>query len=181
MDRKDFIKSLGMASGCMLLFNQRGVAAGGYPAASNSGDEGMQNKFFEHWIVSLMENLEEHLEPDELKTLLEDCGRDCAHRSSVHELAESCNGDVDILITGLATFLGQKNCYRENDTVTLKYPKCYCELVDKGPEKLPGSYCLCSRGWVVEMFETAAKKPVQVELLKSVKRGDPHCEFTVKL
>ncbi|HUX05914.1 MAG TPA: DUF6144 family protein [Acidobacteriota bacterium] len=141
----------------------------------------MRRRFFEHWIVSLMENLEANLKPEELTRLMEGCGRDCAHRSSVHKLAESCNGDVDILLSGLATFLGKNNCFRENDTVTLKYPKCYCEMVNKGPERLPDSYCLCSRGWVVEMFETAAQKPVQVELIKSVKRGDPHCEFTVRI
>jgi hypothetical protein len=181
MERKDFLKSLGLASGCMLLFKEGGIAACRRPAAAQTEDEAMWQRFFERWITSLMENLEEHLEPGELNGLMEDCGRDCARRSPVHKLAESCVGEVDKLVDGLAKFVGTENCYREGDTVHLKYPKCYCELVDRGPERLPDSYCLCSRGWVVEMFGAAAGKPVGVEILKSVKRGDPHCEFSIAL
>jgi hypothetical protein len=181
MDRKEFLKAAGLASGCMLLFKEGGMASGLCPAKITQEGEAMRKAFFERWITSLMENLEEHLDPAELKGLMEDCGRDCARHSSVHSMAESCKGDVDKFVGTMAKFLGKENCYREGQTVHLKYPKCYCELVDRGPEKLPGSYCLCSRGWVVEMFGAAAGKPVEVEILKSIKRGDAHCEFSVAL
>jgi predicted hydrocarbon binding protein len=36
-------------------------------------------------------------------------------------------------------------------------------------------------GWVLEMFETVAQKPVRVELVHSVKRGASSCKFLVRL
>lgn len=181
MDRKEFLRKVGVASGCMLVFQggRAGATAAGRP--QQEGDMSHRKKFKEAWILSLMENLEEQLGEDERSRLMEACGRACARRSSVRKLAESCQGKVEKLVGGLADFLGKENCYVEDNTVFLKYDKCYCELVDKGPERLPNTYCLCSRGWVVEMFETAAQRPVKVEILKSIKRGDPHCEFTVQL
>ena len=61
------------------------------------------------------------------------------------------------------------------------YPRCFCHLVAKGPERLPDIYCLCSRGWLKEMFETVLGELVEVDLLDSVKRGADQCGFTVRL
>ena len=138
-------------------------------------------EFRENWISSLMGNLEKHVDSESLACVMEDCGRDCARRSSIRPLAEACEGDVDGLVSGLAKILGKDNCRREGDKVRVIYPKCYCEMVSKGPEDLPESYCLCSRGWVLEMFETAAGRPLEVEMLSTIKRGDPQCEIVIQL
>ena len=140
-----------------------------------------RQKFKETWITSLMESLEERFDLRARTALMEDCGRACARRSTVHPLADSCDGDVDKLVGGLARLLGKENCSREGGIVRLKYPRCFCELVNNGPERLLDTYCLCSRGWLVEMFETAAKKIVEVDVLRTIKRGDPHCEFVVRI
>jgi predicted hydrocarbon binding protein len=137
--------------------------------------------FKEAWLTSLMENLEEQFGEEERTKLMEECGRNCARRSSVHKTAESAAGNVSKLVKSLANFLGKENCVLENNHVLLRYGKCYCELVDKGPERLPDTYCLCSRGWIVEMFETAAQKPVTVDVIKTIKRGDPLCEFSISI
>jgi predicted hydrocarbon binding protein len=47
--------------------------------------------------------------------------------------------------------------------------------------QLPASYCLCSAGWVQEMFETVTGRPVHVELIRSIKGGAPDCRFVVRL
>jgi len=43
------------------------------------------------------------------------------------------------------------------------------------------AYCNCSRGWIREKLESALKKPVKVELEKSVIQGDSLCRFKVTL
>ena len=111
---------------------------------------------------------------------MESCGRDCARRGAI-KLAESCKGNVEKMIATLAKSLGNENNYIEGDEIHIGWNKCLCELVDKGPDRLSDTYCLCSRGWVLEMFETAAQKLVKVEMLQTVKRGDPCCKFIVRL
>jgi len=65
--------------------------------------------------------------------------------------------------------------------VELRYPKCYCPLVAAGATRMSPTYCNCSRGWVLEHFETATGKPVTVKLTHSIKRGDTFCRFLIHL
>ena len=57
--------------------------------------------------------------------------------------------------------------------------KCLCTLVESCPAGLSPTFCLCSVGYVKEMHEQMFKKPVEVELLSSVLRGDPRCKFKI--
>ncbi len=127
-----------------------------------------------------MENLDRHLDEDTRIELMESCGRSCARHESIR-MAESCRGDVGSLVSRLGKIIGEQNATVKGDTVHLQYDKCYCPLVAKGPEILSDTWCNCSRGWVLEMFETAAEKSVKVELVQSIKRGDPCCRFVVRL
>jgi hypothetical protein len=137
-------------------------------------------KFKEKWITSFMKNLEERLDEKRRTELMIACGRDCARREAIG-MAKSCKGDVDALVKKLARILGKDNCRRQKDQVHLTYTKCFCKLVNKGPARLPDAYCICSQGWVMEMFETAAQKPVKVQILQTIKRGAPSCKFVASL
>jgi predicted hydrocarbon binding protein len=132
------------------------------------------------WIITFMKNLNAHCDEETRTQLMLSCGRDCARHASI-TLAETSKGDVDKFISKLAKIIGKENCYRESDSVHLTYNKCLCKMVSKEPEKLSDTYCICSKGWLLEMFETAAQKPVQVEILQTIKRGHPSCKFIVKL
>jgi predicted hydrocarbon binding protein len=134
----------------------------------------------ERWIQSLMTAMDAQLAEGTKADLMEPCGRACARLGPIAS-AEKCRGDVDKLVATLEKWLGQGNAQKEGDLVHVVYPRCLCHLVAKGPERLPDTYCLCSRGWLKEMFETVVKHPVEVDLLESVKRGADQCRFTVTL
>jgi len=73
---------------------------------------------------------------------------------------------------------------REGENIYVVYDKCYCPLGRALLKDYPGqlsSYCNCSRGWIREMFESALKRPVEVELEKSIIQGDNLCRFKVIL
>ena len=53
--------------------------------------------------------------------------------------------------------------------------------VASGPDRLPDTYCNCSRGWLLEVFENITGKPASVELLSSIRRGGADCRFVVRL
>jgi predicted hydrocarbon binding protein len=52
-------------------------------------------------------------------------------------------------------------------------------MVESKPAGLSPTFCLCSLGYVKEMHEQMFMKPVEVELLSSVLRGDPSCKFKI--
>ncbi|MBP1607915.1 MAG: hypothetical protein H6Q04_150 [Acidobacteria bacterium] len=56
---------------------------------------------------------------------------------------------------------------------------CLCPMVENKPTGLSPTFCLCSLGYVKEMHEQMFKKPIEVELLTSVLRGDPRCKFKI--
>jgi hypothetical protein len=56
---------------------------------------------------------------------------------------------------------------------------CLCPMVETKPAGLSPTFCLCSLGYVKETHEQIFKKPVEVELVSSVLRGDPRCKFKI--
>jgi len=52
-------------------------------------------------------------------------------------------------------------------------------------KKVPGkknksaSFCNCSRGWLMEIFETVLEEPVTVEMEDSIMKGGEQCRFSV--
>jgi hypothetical protein len=180
MKRIDFLKS---ACGCGL-----GLAGGASALASAAWTQTAREKecesmkrFKDVWIASLMENLEKTLDEKSLQKLMNTNGRSCAARSTLRKTAESCRGDVAKWVKTVGGKLSKELCRVEGNTVYWGYPRCYCELVASGPERLPDSYCLCSAGWVQEMFEIVAGHPVKVEIVRTIKRGAPDCRFIVRV
>ncbi len=138
-------------------------------------------KMHQAWITSLMESLDANVDDPTRTRLMLSAGRACARRSGILAQAQAAKGDLDKLVATMAKHVGQDNCRREGNVVRLRYPKCYCPIVAAGPERLSNTWCHCSRGWVHEVFETVAGKPVKVELTHSIKRGDPDCRFIIRL
>jgi predicted hydrocarbon binding protein len=134
----------------------------------------------QRWIENLMAAMDAHLDEGTRAALLEPCGRACAQTGAMAS-AKKCQGDVDKLVATLERWIGQGNAHRDGGVVHVVYPRCFCHLVAKGPERLPETYCLCSRGWLKEMFETVVNHAVEVALLESVKCGGEQCRFTVTL
>jgi predicted hydrocarbon binding protein len=139
-----------------------------------------EKKFTERWVKNLIESLDAHADEETKTAVMESCGRACARAGAISS-AQKCQGDLDKLLAALESWIGKGNTGRDGDVVHIVYPKCFCHLVSDGPARLPDSYCLCSQGWLKEMFETVTGKAVRVELLESVKRGGDQCSFKVQL
>ena len=180
MNRKEFVKMmchLGIGSGaCLLARGQTASAA----AAPLQEEENMQRKerFTRDWIESLMTNMDSQLDAAARIRLMEACGRACARNGAV-KAARASNGDLDKLLATMRKWIGEANVRKEGNQVFQTYTKCLCPQVQSGSGKLSDTYCHCSRGWVKEMYETVVGKPVQVELLESIKRGGKFCRFII--
>ena len=58
---------------------------------------------------------------------------------------------------------------------------CHCPLARAGAATapLPDPYCCCGGGWYGGIWEFILERPVRVEVIRSVMRGDEHCAFAV--
>ena len=139
----------------------------------------MVNDFTGQRVVNLIAQLDEALDEATRAGIMEACGRKCARAGAV-EAARQANGDVGTLVATLRGWIGDDNIAIDGDTVSVRYPKCFCEMAH-GIEGLSPTYCLCSAGWLSEMFETASGHPVGVLIHETVIRGGTACRFTVKL
>jgi predicted ArsR family transcriptional regulator len=183
MNRKNFLRratQMGMLFGCSFLgFKNRGTAINYYQASEND-EQNRDQKFKEDWIKSFLDNLEDQFDEKTRIKFMEKCGQACAQSHAVDRV-KSCNGSIDKLLTVLSRILGDQNVIRDENTVYLQYTRCYCPLVAKGSQRLSKTYCYCSLGWIKEIFETALDKPIEAEIIQTVKRGDSTCKFIVRL
>jgi hypothetical protein len=66
-----------------------------------------------------------------------------------------------------------------------RYNYCHCALVKeltKIPDyKISPTYCCCGAGWYDSLWEGILGKPVRVEVVQSVLRGDDCCKFAIHL
>ena len=56
---------------------------------------------------------------------------------------------------------------------------CMCPNMEKVKGDISSTYCLCSTGYVKEMFKRLLGKPVEVDLVESVILGADDCRFRV--
>lgn len=79
---------------------------------------------------------------------------------------------------------GQASVTREGDTITWisKTGGCSCTLVkDYGIVRAFPNLCLCSKNFVKVAYQTAAQRPVKVEIVESYMRGGNCCHFRIEL
>jgi len=132
------------------------------------------------WIKNMLQSLDACLDEAAKTEVMESCGRACA-RGGVIGTARKFSGDLQGFLDRMAQWVGKDNVRHEGSVIHLVYPRCLCPTVAQDSSRLPDDYCLCSRGWLKEMFETVTGKPVEVELRHSIKRGADSCRFTVRL
>jgi hypothetical protein len=184
MKRNDFFKTAARAclacAGAMALEGHEIRSAGNQAEKSQDPGE-IEERLDGAYIRTLMESMEKHLDEKTRARVMEDCGRACARRGGLLRLAEKRRADLKGFLETMARSFGKDLVFLDGKTVHWGYPRCLCELVADGPERLPRTYCLCSVGWVLEMFETVIQGPVRVELLQAVKQGASSCKFLIHL
>jgi len=183
MKRKEFCKTAAGAclacAGGTLLAGQE-VKPPVDPAELEKRQREMEERFKQAYVLTLMENLEKSVDEPARIRVMNDCGRACARRGGLFKLAEEAKGDLKAFLAGMSGVLGEGNARLiDEKTVHWSYPRCFCELVAAGPQRLPAVFCQCSVGWVMEIFQTVLGRPAKVDLVQSIKTGAPSCVFRV--
>jgi len=132
-------------------------------------------------LNSIVKGLDE-VDLETRKKIMELCGEACARSNGDLEIAERIaeeTAEEEIVARVNEQILWCGTWTRKDNTIRSTCVKCGCPLVRNKVVDLTGAFCYCSRGWVKKIFETVLKKPVTVELEKSIGLGDKVCEFVV--
>jgi hypothetical protein len=73
----------------------------------------------------------------------------------------------------------------EKDPVMKRYYACHCQLVRTairdGEPRISPVFCYCSGGYEKLPYDVIFSKPVKIELLESVLKGDSRCRFAITI
>jgi len=149
-----------------------------------------------NWIKSMLKNMDEMLDEETKNRVLNACGRSCyIHAVGVADenkpTAEAAQRFLDsmeqkgfkierhekttIIYYG---WQGEQNPWG----LSIKEGFCMCPIVESNVSEISPSYCLCSAGYVKEIFERYTGRQVKkVDVLESIRRGGKDCRFKVEL
>lgn len=58
---------------------------------------------------------------------------------------------------------------------------CHCGIIRDNLERVPSTYCYCGSGWYRQIWEGITGKPVKIDILKSLTKGDDECKFAIHI
>ena len=138
------------------------------------------------WVALLQKSIA-GLDERQQAALMEPCGQGCAEDILVlcRKFLGRKVGSIDDLVEGWNRIREQRGLTgrweRLQDGFEGVFGECGCPLVSSGLVELGPVHCWCSQGMMGTIFSKVAGRPVQVELRKTIGRGDRVCHFLVKL
>jgi len=147
----------------------------------------MENNNKAKWINSILSKLD-NIDNLQSISIVESCGRECLNSSDVPDKIDGIRkcvedkNDIDLLFKTYKEKVYQNSprLYKENDTIYLIYDECGCGMVKEGGVTNP-FLCNCTRGYTKAIFERLFDRTVDVNLKKSILRGDSKCEQEIVL
>jgi len=118
------------------------------------------------------------------KRIMESCGKACAQEDGDLAIAEGI-GETASNMAEVVDRVNKELLWcgvwsQKGKSIESTCTSCGCPLVRNKVIDRDATWCYCSRGWVKAIFEAAFKRRVQVELEKSIGRGDKMCKFLVR-
>src|SRR3974377_1569363 len=170
MDRKTFLKSLAVGGAVLPCCPGLAAAETGKCADAACVSDA---KAVRDFLSAFLQKEERGLNRDALVKCVEERGRACCRALDFRQkLIQDSQGSVDKLVELMGKIVGEANCRREGDKVTLVYPagRCVCGWRPEGPPSPDDPYCECSKANNRTLFETVTGKPVRVEVAESPRR-----------
>lgn len=155
------------------------------------------------WIKDVLTKLDKIASDNQKYEILSCCAHEFSQkRIDKLKLIYKKTGDIDEILKEMdkdfAWYEGQKrvkDCifvqkipynqegYAKAKTLEEKKKNyCHCSLVRNHlNEGISPTFCNCSAGWYQQYWEGILGKPIQIQILKSLVRGDDVCEFKIYL
>ncbi len=179
MDRKEFFTaSLKGGLGCCALVLLEGAAPPAAQAAETT-EVDREKEFVKNWMSDLFDSLDKELDETTKVRVMAGCGQGCFRRHQFkQDIARQGQGSVEKL---LQAYKKNFQVWQEGGLVHIRYGEvtrqCYCPAARYHPAKTKDMHCECTRATHQAMFETALGRPIQVEILDTLRRGGKNCHF----
>jgi Family of unknown function (DUF6144) len=204
MKRSQFCKNLitsGIACSCALGLQANGIPGPAFPVDANPLSDKNETPcnekmdFTQKWLKRFFEILDQQIDEKSRTALMQANGKACA-KGAYGEIAGTKPATIEEIDNTIALWqqkLGKENIYRSDNSVYFNYVGnpaglkisdgyCLCPMTENGPATLSPTYCQCSVGYVQYMFQKLITfRPVQVELLESLRGGGKACRFRVMI
>ena len=189
----------GLACGCVVGLQATGMLETVLPLQKDSpvnpNETPCSEKmdFTQKWVKRFFDVMDQQIDEKTRKKLMQANGVACA-KGAYGEITAAKPASLEEIDKTIALWqqkLGKGNIHRKDNTVYFNYvgnPKglkisdgyCLCPMIENGPATLSPTYCQCSAGYVQHMFQKLITyKPVEVELLESLRGGGKACRFKV--
>ena len=138
------------------------------------------------WMARLHEGIG-HLDHNLKCSIMKPAGEACA--SDILSLCEKYLGKkvstMEDLMAGWNIIRDRRNLKGrwviEGNTLRGIFGECGCPLIRSGLVELHPVLCYCSQGMMETIFSRVSGKTIEVEIKRSIGRGDDVCEFLINL
>jgi len=139
-----------------------------------------------NWIAGLHESIDK-LSQDQKLVIMKPAGKKCT--SDLLSICEKYLGKqvdtIEDLVTGWNLLRDERKLKGkwkyEGNIIRGIFGECGCPFVQSGLIELHPVQCYCSQGMMETIFSRVAKKTIEVEIKRSIGRGDNVCDFFIKL
>jgi hypothetical protein len=148
------------------------------------------------WIKAAMERLDAAVDKKTRNQIMGQCGRKCAEvnhktvdravakRKKYKSLDDFLEAEKKKLLPGMRLERHGRILYQYYMPRSFSHPmRCFCSLLRGLPdeEAVSPTYCQCSKGFAVKMWERILGRPVKVDVLATVIAGAKECKFKIYL
>src|SRR5512146_838363 len=180
MERRDFLQRSAGCCGFAVLGATGLTQLSATPAAAQEPHP--EKQFIMNWVTDRMDTLDTAASEKDKRKLMAGCGRGCFHRHSFKtDIAKLGQGSRARIVASMKSSF---ECWEDGPDIHVRFGAvskgCYCPAARFRPPRKNDLHCYCSRATQQAIFETALGRPVKVEILQSVRRGDPTCHFLVQ-
>ena len=194
MDRKDFFKTTAKTGACVCaMFFMGGTAD---VLAETSDEEQKKAKqqaelqaerkqqFISSWTEDMMKIMDDNLDQKTKTKIMEASGRRCAQKT-FHPVITKFKDDIPGLLAHMKKHYIETAKYDKTKATILLHSKkmdaCVCPMVQGKQTLSTKTYCLCSQGWMKQVFEGVSGKKAEVKTLKTILTGAKQCVFNIAL
>jgi hypothetical protein len=199
MTRKEFLSSVGKSGAgaclCAMLCSIDQARAAEPPTKATTpatGDRASKRiEFAEQWTKRFLEVMDDTLEEPARKKLMMANGKAC-HREYLKSIGRKITPvPFEKWVAAVKERATDGSIQVDGRVIQFQYLSsaetglpaaegtCLCPLVETKPAGLSCTYCLCSLGYVKDMFEQTLGTKVDVELVDSVLKGGKRCKFKI--
>ncbi len=133
------------------------------------------------WVASAMRRLEEAFDAGTVKTIRMNC--QCGYGM---EEKLALVRELRAAATSIEAFAGSEKAraaglFCKDGELFLQFDACPCPMLAEVDRLERDTWCQCTTGYSKVLFETAFACEADVQLLKSIKLGDPVCLMKITL